>query len=1140
MPGATEINGSQPFKLKIEDFRTNNTANNGSRANLPPALGNAQPAAAPQPAVAQAQQPKKGFFAWIASWFSRAEPAPAPEPRRAAPPAPPHRQFNKNILDALQGDSPDRLGQNFKDALNTLENSLREKFGPETFPNDINICKLLSSSKHAGSLENRVKAANDAGRDITVEDIVQEYTERANSLLNANVVGQKFLAMCKEANVKPGGTANSQGMMAVKRFPEISQELSGCKTRDEMSRVLEKHSDELAGLVQTRKELNETLDSVLPSITGKIADALKLNKLLASSIIQTGKVENKLNKLANEIMGGTAPRSKDPDFDIKKELTKIADDFVGARLAYLSEIDALDIDEGVKQRWMASVLNADSLPDMSPAKILALAGAIDTAKLEGAVDKGLPSGIKCAIFGDMGKALDNAIRTTLGDDKYKTIGSDEKTFLTSIAEDIALSSKPALRNKIHDTESELKNDVFGELNKTCQTAASIFVSSLVGVSTPTAKNPLANEAKLADAVGKQVDAALADAGFTDAKIIADVKAAFAARGGAVLKSAESLSTLSQFVDSVKEQALGVAKALESVAKTRAAAKNVIATTIAASTGLGKGFVHNNLSTHDIASDSGKLRFLYDDIVNDVKNGKAVDFPSAANKANKIVGDFAQAKAAVLKSIDEAGFEPADRVDYLKTALNEGMFKDASLVELARKIAGNATMQKVFGTLAEMLKPENAATLDAKGIGSGFQVFARAFSREIRNNHPNEAAKLAGSSDMQRLVQMMTVSLFEKAHPELPERLAKLAKSGMLVKVKDSLADDMNELHALKMDYMTLEQYNLKGQPAGEPIRKVMRNPGLQYDATKISQCTEDDETLNVANTFLGSMRRDFPDKTAFTDVEKYTALKLIGGGMVKKYSEGLAPEAVPILNKLVSRLDWRPNSALESDTIVKNFVEDLKKWRDIEPGSPDANGLENVLLRRMNEYLTDTLGPSSKKKFNDAGVFETFIQDLPRNKYYLNGKPMNTDTAPKMLEAFNKALGNDPAKLKAVSMMLNQQIFGELTTAVPNKTPLASWKPGQEDEDISNIPGIEKFVSRDINRSRYPLFGSGPMSFKIDIAPDGKSAKIFAKSESPICGDATLLNKGQEVGTCTLTQEFTLEFGDKPAIKDLKIGQTLS
>jgi len=56
MPGPGEINGPQPFKLTIESFnRANNVANGGARANAPAALNNAQPSAAPQPAVAQAR-----------------------------------------------------------------------------------------------------------------------------------------------------------------------------------------------------------------------------------------------------------------------------------------------------------------------------------------------------------------------------------------------------------------------------------------------------------------------------------------------------------------------------------------------------------------------------------------------------------------------------------------------------------------------------------------------------------------------------------------------------------------------------------------------------------------------------------------------------------------------------------------------------------------------------------------------------------------------------------------------------------------------------------------------------------------------------------------------------------------------------
>ena len=74
----------------------------------------------------------------------------------------------------------------------------------------------------------------------------------------------------------------------------------------------------------------------------------------------------------------------------------------------------------------------------------------------------------------------------------------------------------------------------------------------------------------------------------------------------------------------------------------------------------------------------------------------------------------------------------------------------------------------------------------------------------------------------------------------------------------------------------------------------------------------------------------------------------------------------------------------------------------------------------------------------------------------------------------------------------------------------------------------------------YPLFQTGAMTFELDVAPDGNSAKIRAKTESKLCGDKTLMAKGQDVGKCIITQEFTLEFGNEPVIKDLKIGQTFA
>ena len=777
------------------------------------------------------------------------------------------------------------------------------------------------------------------------------------------------------------------------------------------------------------------------------------------------------------------------------------------------------------------------------AKTSQLAAAVNLGKFDGALDSRMPLKLRCDIFTDLNRELREAMLSVLGDQAFKKLGAEEFTGLTTLAEDIALSGKPALLQKIRDAKTMLSDDVYVEMSRTGNTGASTFVSSLLIVIQPTAENPLTSEPRFMAAVNTEIDAAIAESGVTDAKVIADVKAVMVEKGKGVLKGATALAALSDFVGSVKEQAQVLAKTLDAVAKTRAKARDAAATTIALSSGLGRGHVLNNLDTTSISSGSGKLRFLYDDIVSQAKKGP-VDYIATVNKASTIVTDFANDKIAMLKAVNEAGFDPVERAHYEMLVLKTSSWRDASIVSTAKELAGNDTVKAAFKSLAGLLKPEHAATLDAREIGAGFQMFAAVFSQEILTKYQDIGQKTAESSDLQQLLQMMTTSLLEKEHPEMAASLARLAESGKLPEVGDYMSAALTKTRALKMDYMTLEQAGLTGQPNNEPIRSVLNNPKLVYDQAKYDQSVKDVSILNVANSFFCAMTSDFPTKGAFADADKYIAGKLTGGQVMQKYGEGLPSETQPILKKLVDRLDWRPNSAAKLEEIVKGFVEDLRHWRDIAPGSGDSAGIENVMQRRMNEYLVDVMNGQTQssgfENVNGADVFLTFMQDLPRINYTLNGSTMQPKRASEMLDEFKKALGNDPAKVKALSVVANQQIFGEFTTAVSNRIALPGWKRGQEEEDIANVPNIEKFASRDITKTGCPFFDSGNASFEIDIAPDGNSAKIRAKSESPMRGDHTLMEKGKDVGKCIITQEFTLEFGAEPVIKDLKIGQTFA
>ena len=313
--------------------------------------------------------------------------------------------------------------------------------------------------------------------------------------------------------------------------------------------------------------------------------------------------------------------------------------------------------------------------------------------------------------------------------------------------------------------------------------------------------------------------------------------------------------------------------------------------------------------------------------------------------------------------------------------------------------------------------------------------------------------------------------------------------------------------------------------ADAKVRKDVRDSILKRAETLLARASG----LKELSDFLAAVRADV------------AAVKAKQDEMVATYSAGLAPETLPILAKLVSVLDWRPRAAAASEAIVRSYAEDMKAWRNVEAGSAGAKGLEEVLQRRMNGYLKDVLAGNAHATFNtDAhpGLFQTFLDDLPRCTFVVNGTTVSGATLQERLVPFLDAI-KDPAKRKTVSVMVNQQIYGDYTASVGNRLPFSGWKNGMPDEPVADIPGIGTFASRDVSKTGYQLFDTGPMTFAIEVAPDESTVTVRATSPYPLHADVTL--PSTFVGTCTVTQEFVIDFtGAEPAIRDLKIGQTLA
>ncbi len=150
-------------------------------------------------------------------------------------------------------------------------------------------------------------------------------------------------------------------------------------------------------------------------------------------------------------------------------------------------------------------------------------------------------------------------------------------------------------------------------------------------------------------------------------------------------------------------------------------------------------------------------------------------------------------------------------------------------------------------------------------------------------------------------------------------LARLVASGRFNTVRDLLSEGLNDIHARKMDFMVLSQYNLMGPPAGERIRSVMANPDLQYDEAEFQKCQAEDELYNVTNVLMSAFGADFPTSGTF-NAEKYIASITTGRAVIAKYAGGLTQETVPLLAKLVGVLDWRGKKAGTTDMSYHIFL----------------------------------------------------------------------------------------------------------------------------------------------------------------------------------------------------------------------------
>ena len=1009
--------------------------------------------------------------------------------------------FNSTVLNAIMEGHANQLPQDMQNVLRTVMNDLRTRFGDNLVPADAKITDVLNPSLVRTSLQALVNAANADGRQLDAGAIRNEFAGKASRNLTIKVVGSHVLEKVRQ---QPNAPANSLGEMTLatqydKRHPGFLGRIENCKTPDEIAAALQEHEDEINTFADLAARGLAAQINAVPNAKARLAAELGMDERFVDIHIPMGELREKVGDLTRDIMGGTAPGSREPGFNLQAAYDALVNQFVQERKNAYNSVNALQqLPDSVKNRWQADYVTNYRVPPLTPEQLLAAADVIDARKIMGAFSKGLPTGVAVAALNNVNERIRDAIRQATNDQNFfegKSVGDLQPVY--SMILTLVEARNPAFAQAVRNAGNEFFTSAitYCEANKGGMGGAAALVKALTMRSTMVGRQSLTNGDDYLVIMKDDVAAALVESGVTDAKIIAEVKDAMLMRGQHVLANATTLKELSDFLANAKTEARTLAKTLEGIEKARKGALKTATTTIAAFSGISKEYLTHKLN---VSSVKESLGHLYANLLAKAKNGENIDGTATLNKANDIVSKFALGKGAVLQAIDKAGFDPAECAAHKLSALRDPAWTDADVVKVAKELAGNETLKNAAQHLAVALKKEALQTLEDQQVRSVFLTFGQAFATTMKSQFGEYAEKWANSPETQKHLMKMVVDLLEQEHPDLAESLGSLVASGRFGTVKGMLEAN---------------------------------HPGNQADG----------ELYNTTKALMENFEDRFRETR--TDTEDFSATRYAasvrkGREVIAKYAGQLSLETIPVLAKLVHGLDWRPKKAAASEKIVETWVADMKNWRDILPGTSDSEGIERLFTRRMNDYVKAHL--AMPNDFTD-NIYSVFLYDLERSSdYFVNGKKAEGETRAERLVLFTTTF-KDPEKFKVVSMALNQQLWADFTT-VANKEQLYPTGPGMPYVAFDTLLGIDKVVVRDItanNQLPSPTLGTGKMVFAIEVSPDESAVTVHSTSYYPING-AVEMGPQSKIGKCTVTQDFVFDFtGPEPAIRDYKVGQAI-
>lgn len=215
-------------------------------------------------------------------------------------------------------------------------------------------------------------------------------------------------------------------------------------------------------------------------------------------------------------------------------------------------------------------------------------------------------------------------------------------------------------------------------------------------------------------------------------------------------------------------------------------------------------------------------------------------------------------------------------------------------------------------------------------------------------------------------------------------------------------------------------------------------------------------------------------------------------------------------------------------------------YREFKPGDPRAQDLD----KDAKKYLCKVVKECCQRytSFNEDDISLSFTTDADHGNYSIAGRSFakGQSSAAEVVDALKGAV-KKPLHRKVLSDFMCRSPKEILSSLAGDSGSVQFSPESTQGPSLVCSFGAEMIVGARLKENGFCDL-SGTPSYTLDIAPDGKNAKLTHVLSGKLRFDVATggnIESDESIGTATFTQEFTFDLSkDEPELTDYHIGQT--